>query len=297
MRTEPEVNVAEHLARASAIVDQALDRWMPPETAKPTDVHRSMRYSVFSGGKRLRPALALTVADALELPQAAVLPSACALELIHAFSLIHDDLPAMDDDDLRRGRPTNHKVFGEAVAILAGDALSTLAFEIVARHTPDPTVVPELIIELARATGTEGMIGGQILDITAEGKVPDERLVADIHLRKTAALLRASCTMPALAGRAGAAKVEALRRFGELLGHAFQVVDDILDETSSPEQLGKGTKKDRERGKITYPAAVGLDRSKEIARNMIDEALRALNGLDRGGQLRALARFVTDRSS
>ncbi len=296
MRTEPEVNVAEHLARASTFVDQALERWMPAETVKPGEVHRAMRYSVFSGGKRLRPALALTVGDALGIPREAVLPSACALELIHAFSLIHDDLPAMDDDDLRRGRPTNHKVFGEAVAILAGDALSTLAFEIVAEHTPDKGVVPDLVLELARATGTQGMIGGQILDLLAEGQTPDEKLVADIHLMKTAALLRASCTMPAIAGRAGAPTIAALRKFGDLLGHAFQIVDDILDETSSPEQLGKGTNKDRERGKMTYPAAVGLDRSKVIARNLIDEATRAVEALDRSGQLRALARFVADRS-
>lgn len=290
-RTAPEL-----LASASAAVDAALDRFLPPESAAPEEVHRAMRYSVFAGGKRLRPALALTAAEALGFPAETALPSASAVELIHAFSLIHDDLPAMDDDDLRRGRPTNHKVFGEAVAILAGDALSVFAFEALVTGTPDRAVAAELVLELARASGTAGMIGGQILDLAAERRTPDRAMVDEIHRLKTAALIRAACVMPAIAVRASADATERLRTFGELLGRAFQIADDVLDETSSPEELGKGTQKDRERGKMTYPALIGIERSVAEARRLRDEALAVVAPIDRRGELATLARFVVDRS-
>jgi geranylgeranyl diphosphate synthase type II len=285
------------IARVGGSIERELDRIMPRESDPPAEIHRAMRYSVFPGGKRLRPALSLLVAETLGIPEAAVLPSACALELIHAFSLIHDDLPAMDDDDLRRGRPTSHKVFGEAVAILTGDALSTLAFEIVARETPDKSTVAALVVELANASGTRGMIGGQVLDLLAEGREPKQALVDEIHQKKTAALLRSAAVMPAIAGKAPEAQCKALARFGELLGWAFQIVDDVLDETRSAEELGKGSHKDRERGKMTYPAAIGLSECMARARALGDQATREVAGLDRLGHLAALAAFVVDRTS
>jgi geranylgeranyl diphosphate synthase type II len=285
------------IARMSASVDRELERLLPREDEGPAAIHRAMRYAVFPAGKRLRPALALLVAETLGIPERAVLPSACALEMIHAFSLIHDDLPAMDDGDLRRGRPTIHRVFGEAVAILAGDALSTLAFEVVARETPDPSCVAALVVELANASGTRGMIGGQMLDLLAEGRQPEQSLVDEIHLKKTAALLRASAVMPAIAGGAPAATRAALARFGELLGWAFQIVDDVLDETSSPEALGKGSHKDRERGKMTYPAAIGLDGCLARARDLGARAAGEVAHLDRMGHLATLAGFVVERTS
>jgi geranylgeranyl pyrophosphate synthase len=283
------------LTDALRLTDAALDRTLPPEGDPPADVHRAMRYSVFSGGKRLRPALALTVGEALGLPHDVALPSACAVELIHAFSLIHDDLPAMDDDDLRRGRPTNHKVFGEAVAILAGDALSVFAFEALVRGTPNRAVAAELVLELAQASGTAGMIGGQILDLAAERRTPDRATVDEIHRLKTGALIRAACVMPAIAGRASEDVVAKLRTFGDLIGRAFQIADDVLDETSSPEELGKGTQKDRERGKMTYPALIGVAASAAEAGRLRDEALAVVAPLDRHGELATLARFVVAR--
>lgn len=285
------------IARANGIVEAELERLLPREDEPPAEVHRAMRYSIFPGGKRLRPALALLVGETLDIPLAHVLPSACALEMIHAFSLIHDDLPAMDDDDLRRGRPTNHKVFGEAVAILAGDALSTLAFEVVARDTPDRAIAADLVVELAVASGTRGMIGGQVLDLLAEGRTPKQGLVDEIHLKKTAALLRAAAVMPAIAGRAAPQSREALRRFGELLGWAFQIVDDVLDETSTSETLGKESQKDRERGKMTYPAVLGIDACRERAQALGARAIREVESFDRFGHLATIARFVVDRSS
>jgi geranylgeranyl diphosphate synthase, type II len=297
MTTKFRSDGAELIARVSGTVDRELDRLLPREDEVPAEIHRAMRYSVFPGGKRLRPALALLVAETLGIPERVALPSACALELIHAFSLIHDDLPAMDDDDLRRGRPTSHCVFGEAVAILAGDALSTLAFEVVARETPDKGTVSELVVELARASGTKGMIGGQMLDLLAEGRTPEQGLVDEIHLKKTAALLRAAAVMPAIAGRAPEETRRALTRFGELVGWAFQIVDDVLDETSSPEALGKGAHKDRERGKMTYPAAIGLPACNAKARELAAEAALQVSGLDRLGYLATLAGFVVERTS
>jgi geranylgeranyl pyrophosphate synthase len=284
------------IARVGAVVERELDRILPREDEAPAEIHRAMRYSVFPAGKRLRPAVALLVGETLGIPEADVVPSACALELIHAFSLIHDDLPAMDDGELRRGRPTSHKVFGEAVAILAGDALSTLAFEVVARHSPEGTA-GELVAELADASGTRGMIGGQMLDLLAEGRRPDQALVDEIHKKKTAALLRASAVMPAIAGRKPAPVRAALARYGELLGWAFQIVDDVLDETSSAEELGKGAQKDRERGKMTYPAAIGLDRCLARAAELKEAAVREVASIDRLGHLATLASFVVERTS
>jgi geranylgeranyl diphosphate synthase type II len=255
-----------------------------------------MRYSVLAPGKRLRPALCVLVGEMLGAERRQVLPSACALEMVHAFSLIHDDLPAMDDDELRRGRPTSHVAFGEAVAILAGDALACLAFETVARETPDKDLVPELVCELGRAVGTRGMIGGQILDLAAEGRPPDLDLVRAIHVRKTAALIRAASLMGAISARADLAVRETCARYGETMGLAFQVADDLLDETSTPEALGKSTRKDLERGKLTWPACAGLEASRKMAGALAEEAAQTIRPLDKNGDLAALARFVVART-
>ncbi len=285
------------LADGRARVDAALERWLPATSELPVRVHESMRYSTLAPGKRLRPVLALAVCETMGGREESILPSACALEMIHAFSLIHDDLPAMDDDDLRRGRPTNHVRFGEATAILAGDALCSLAFEVIAVHTPDPSAVADLVRELAVAVGTQGMIGGQIMDLENEGQPPRLDLVREIHRRKTAALLRAACRLGARAADASSADTAALSRFGEALGLAFQITDDILDETSTAAELGKGTKKDLERGKLTWPACVGLDASRQAASDHVEEAVLAIRHIDNSGSLESLARFVVSRNT
>ncbi len=289
--------VQDLLLRAAAAVDAELDHALPKAKDEPMRVHEAMRYSVFSGGKRLRPAIALAVGEALGLATNISVACGAAIELIHAFSLVHDDLPAMDDDDLRRGRPTNHKVYGEAVAILAGDALSVLAFEVLAQRLPAGPGLGAAVLELARASGTFGMIGGQILDLEAEGKSPTVPLVDRIHLMKTAALLRASATLPALAGGASQEAVDAMRAYGTALGLSFQIVDDVLDETSTPEELGKGTGKDRDRGKMTYPVAVGVEASLARAKTLAHEAALVAAPFDRTGALSALADFVVERRS
>jgi len=289
--------VQDLLIRAAAAVDTELDLALPRIGDEPKRIHEAMRYSVFSGGKRLRPAIAVAVAEALGISQQIAVTCGAAVELIHAFSLVHDDLPAMDDDDLRRGRPTNHKVYGEAVAILAGDALSVLAFEVLARRLPSGHGVGAAVLELARASGTLGMIGGQILDLEAEGQPPTVHLVDHIHLMKTAALLRAAATLPAFAGGASAEAIAAMTAYGTALGLSFQIVDDVLDETSTPEELGKGTGKDRDRGKMTYPVAVGVPASLARAKALADEATLVAAPFDRTGALAALASFVVERRS
>jgi geranylgeranyl diphosphate synthase type II len=285
------------LAEGAARIDRALEAWLPGASEVPSRVHEAMRYSALAPGKRLRPALALLVAEAMGGREEDVLPCACALELLHAFSLIHDDLPAMDDDELRRGRPTSHVRFGEAIAILAGDALCCLAFELVASRTPDPARAARLVQELARAAGTAGMIGGQVLDLESEGRPPELALVSEIHARKTAALLRAACRAGALsAGREGP-PLDAASRYGELLGLAFQITDDILDETATPAELGKGTRKDHKRGKLTYPACVGIPASREAAASLVAEAAELIGPHDPQGDLARLARYVAVRTA
>jgi geranylgeranyl diphosphate synthase type II len=289
------VDLDAFLALARAWVDAALDRWLPRADQEPRRLHEAMRYSIFAGGKRLRPAVALAACRAVGGRDDDALPAACALEMLHTYSLIHDDLPSIDDDDLRRGRPTCHVRFDEATAILAGDALQTHAFLVLARHTPRPEAARDLVLELAEAAGTTGMVGGEVADIEAEGKEPDCSVVERIHARKTAALLRAAAGMGGLAGGAGAGALERLRRYGAALGLAFQIVDDVLDETSDAATLGKSTGKDRQARKMTYPAAVGIEESLRRARALADEAKRALGGLDGSGILAALADFTVTR--
>lgn len=261
-----------------------------------------MRYSVFAGGKRLRPLLCMAAAEAVGLPPSAALRPACALELVHTYSLIHDDLPALDDDDLRRGRRTNHVVFGEDLAILAGDGLLTLAFECLAdpRAYPAPfrRHLPSAVHELALRAGWAGMVGGQVSDIRAEGTKPGLSRVLSIHRRKTGELLCASVRLPALLRGSSPRELHALTRYGSCAGLAFQIVDDILNETGDPRTLGKSAGSDRERGKSTYPAAVGLVRSRRAVDRLTKEAVASLRLFGRPAEpLRALALAMARRSS
>jgi len=289
-----------YLENRRAMVDAALDRVLPPETAAPPRIHEAMRYSVLAPGKRLRPILVIAGAEAVGGHAEAVLDTACALELIHAYSLIHDDLPAMDDDDYRRGRLTNHKVFGEAMAILAGDALLTLAFRLVAENAARvaPGAVGMVVAEVADAAGTDGMVGGQVVDIESEGKVISGEMLDYIHLHKTAALIRAALRVGALLGGAGVEQVEAISRAGQALGLAFQIVDDILDVEGSLAELGKSAGSDERKKKATYPSLHGLPASKQRARELIEETKRLLLPLGPAADpIRVLADFVFERRS
>jgi len=290
-----------YLEAHRVIVDAALDRVLPSEEIVPVNLHRAMRYSVLAPGKRLRPTLVIAGAEAVGGAAEAVLDTACALELIHAYSLIHDDLPAMDDDDYRRGRLTNHKVFGEAMAILAGDALLTLAFRLVADNAArlaDPRTVARVVADVADAAGTDGMVGGQVIDIESEGKDVGADTLEYIHRHKTAALIRVSLTAGATLAGGTPAQIDAVRRAGESLGLAFQIVDDILDVEGSLAELGKTAGSDVRKKKVTYPALLGLDASKRKARGLIDETKRLLEPLGPPAEpIRALADFVFERRS
>ena len=260
---------------------------------------QAIDYRLLAGGKRLPPALVLEPARACGAPSSSppAVAAAGAIELIHTFSLVHDDLPAMDDDDLRRGRPTSHKVFGEALAILAGDAMVTMAFHVLALDAP-PDIAAPLIIELASASGPAGMIGGQVLDIDGENQSLALPQLQEVHRKKTGALLTASCRLGAIAAgcTTGDSKLAAVTEFGRHLGLAFQIVDDILDVTSTPEQLGKATNKDAGRGKNTYPGLIGMEPSRKEAARQLTAALESLAPLGPGADgLRALARFVVER--
>lgn len=282
-----------------AEVNAALEQYLPPETTYPPEIHRAVRYSVFAGGKRLRPLLTLAAAEIFSVPRQHALPAACAIEMIHTYSLIHDDLPAMDNDDYRRGRPANHKVFGEALAILAGDALLTLAFEIVATQAaayfPAETVVA-LQREISRASGMAGMIGGQVVDILSEGKPAEAEILDYIHRHKTGALFRCCLRCGALMGQATPAELAALTAFADKVGLAFQIVDDILDITGTASELGKQTGSDVNRQKMTYPALYGLQQAQEKTDSLLEEALLLLEpfGTAAAG-LAALARQLVRR--
>ncbi|HEX2971000.1 MAG TPA: farnesyl diphosphate synthase [Tepidisphaeraceae bacterium] len=288
------------LKRDGEEVAQHFERVLARYTQAPPKLMEAIRYSLLAGGKRLRPALVLETYRACAEPQtsagyASALAAAGSLELIHTFSLVHDDLPAMDNDDLRRGRPTNHKVFGEAMAILAGDAMTTMAFELLAVGSA-PALGGRLVVELASASGPEGMIGGQVLDMEGEHKTLSLEQLRELHRRKTGALLTAAGRLGAIAAEASESKLNAITAFGQHLGLAFQIVDDLLDVTSTPEQMGKATHKDAEKGKNTYPVLLGMEASRQEAAKQLQAALDALNPLgDSGSALRALARFVVER--
>src|SRR5579864_790935 len=294
------MTLPDYIAARQKAVDAALDRWVPAESINPQTIHRAMRYSLFAGGKRIRPLLAIAAAEAVSDAPVGIESAACVLELIHTYSLIHDDLPALDNDDLRRGRPTCHKVFGDAMAILAGDALLTLAFEVLGKlERVDAERRISLVRELATASGTAGgMIGGQVNDIEGEGKFPTAHLLDSIHRAKTGALLRASVRMGAIYAGADDAQLAALSEFGEHIGLAFQIVDDVLDVEQPSEALGKTAGKDAQQRKITFPAVYGLERSREMAEQERIAAHLALRSFDdRAERLRELADFIVRRTA
>ena len=280
-------------------VDKALDRFLPKATAKPGTIHKAMRYSLFAGGKRMRPALVLAAAEACGGSHSAAMPLACAVECIHTYSLIHDDLPGMDNDDLRRGKPTNHKVFGEGIAILAGDALLTQAFEIAAscpgwkRYSPS-----DVVMEIAKASGSLQLIAGQVADLEGEGKKISRAQLRYIHERKTSALLACSVRLGGMSANCTPAQLEALTDFGYHVGLAFQVIDDILDVTQTSEQLGKTAGKDVKAQKATYPSIVGLEKSKVIAAELTAKAEAALKPFrGKAVALEAISDYLLKRQS
>jgi geranylgeranyl diphosphate synthase, type II len=278
-------------------VDAALQRLLPAETTPPVSIHRAMRYSVFAGGKRIRPILCLEAARVFDSHIELALHPACALEFIHTYSLIHDDLPALDNDDLRRGQPTCHKKFGEAIAILAGDGLLTLAFETIGAAPVAAERRATILSEVSKAAGTvNGMVGGQVADIEAEGKQVGPEMLEYIHRSKTAALICASVLSGALCAGAGESDVTRLRRFGERIGWAFQVTDDILDVEESSAALGKTAGKDAAQHKATYPALFGLEKSHQIARDLANDAIAELATYgERALRLREIAEFLVLR--
>ena len=280
-----------------SVVDAALERLLPAQTEPPSSVHTAMHYSVFAGGKRIRPILCLETARIFTSDVTPALHPACALEFIHTYSLIHDDLPALDNDDLRRGKPTCHKKFGEALAILAGDALLTLAFQTISATLAPSERCVSILSEVASAAGTiNGMVGGQVADVEAEGKRVDPQTLEYIHRSKTAALIRASITAGALCAGAGPEDVARLRRFGETIGWAFQVTDDILDVEESSAALGKTAGKDMAQQKATYPSVFGLERSHEIAKDLATKAIAELIPYaERASRLREIAEFLVLR--
>ncbi len=290
-----------YLQEECARVDAALDRFLPKETELPHSVHKAMRYSIFAGGKRVRPILMLAACQAVGGEKESALPAACAMEMIHTYSLIHDDLPAMDDDDFRRGNPTNHKVFGEAIAILAGDALLTEAFKLASDRRfsegCDPAGLLAVIHEIATCAGTYGMVGGQVVDMESEGAHDiDLATVQYIHTHKTGALIKASVVAGALLGGSAGQQLAAIIRYGEAAGLAFQIADDILDIEGTTEEIGKDAGSDVARGKATYPSVMGVAAAKAEAQAMMDEALRALEifGAE-ADPLRGIARYIVQR--
>ena len=280
-------------------IEEALDRLLPKEEAHPASIHKAMRYSVFAGGKRIRPILCLEAAAMFSENPVAAVSTGCALEFIHTYSLIHDDLPALDNDDFRRGKPTCHKVFGDAIAILAGDALLTLAFQTLAFVPVEPQRRLNILATIAQAAGTDrGMIGGQVADLEAEKKTPDVGTLEYIHRSKTAALIRASIVAGGMAGGATNEDIERLKCFGENIGWAFQVVDDILDVEESSAVLGKTAGKDQAQQKATYPALYGILQSRDIAADLAAKALSELDFYgERASRLRELAQFLVARRS
>jgi len=294
------MDLKKYLQEKRAVVDEALEAFLPEAEGPAVDVIKAMRYSLFAGGKRLRPILCMAGADTAGGEERAVLPVACALELIHTYSLIHDDLPVMDDDDLRRGKPTSHKVFGEAVALLAGDGLLTEAFRLMSATEPVGRVTPQAIIRvmglIGDAAGYRGMVGGQVVDIQSEGTRVSPELVRFIHTRKTGALITASVTSGAILGGGDPDQVAAITAYGEGIGLAFQISDDILDIEGDSETMGKGVGGDTQRGKATYPSVHGLPEAREMALEAVDGALEAIKIFDdRADPLRHIAKYIIER--
>jgi geranylgeranyl diphosphate synthase type II len=296
------MDITRYLEHKRKKVDHFLDSVVPAEDAPPTTLHKAIRYSLFAGGKRVRPILAIAACEAVERSSAPVLPFASALELIHTYSLIHDDLPAMDNDDYRRGKLTNHKVFGEAMAILAGDALLTMAFDLVSRpelvNGLDPTAQIRAIRELAVGSGDKGMVGGQVADIEAEGKDIDLATLESVHRWKTGMLIRASVRIGATVGGATPAQLDALTRYAEDIGLAFQIADDVLNVVGTREELGKDARTDASRGKKTYPSFFGVEGARKLAEERVASAIQQLKDFDaKADPLRELARYITARKN
>jgi geranylgeranyl diphosphate synthase type II len=296
------VDIQRYLQEQKALVDDALAQYLPGEENYPQAIFQAMRYSVFAGGKRLRPILAIAAAETIGGTAEDVLPVACALECIHTYSMIHDDLPALDNDDYRRGQLTNHKVFGEANAILAGDALLTFAFELMGDARRWKQFVPARVVrvmhEVAYAIGTFGMIGGQVVDLEMEGKDVDLPALQYIHAHKTGALIRISVGSGAILGGGAPAEVEALTHYGTHIGLAYQIMDDILDVRGDEQLMGKALRKDEERGKATFPGLMGLAESEARARAAVTAGVAALERFgERGAVLRSLAQFIIARET
>ena len=296
------MELKDYLDDRSALVDQALDRWLPGEGVLPHSLHQSMRYSIFAGGKRLRPILMIAASEAVGGSAQQVLHAACALEMIHTYSLVHDDLPAMDDDDFRRGRPTNHKTYGEATAILAGDALLTEAFRLLADADANRLIAPATVLRVielvARYAGSQGMVAGQVVDMESEGKEIDFPTLEYIHTHKTGGLILASVKVGALLGGGSDEQIAALTRFGGAAGLAFQIADDILDVVGNQAELGKDVGSDQARGKVTYPALLGLAEARQRANELCDLAVESLAPLGTAAEpLQVLARYIVDRNS
>jgi len=291
------VNLKRYLVARQQEVDRALDRFLPKASVAPATIHKAMRYSLFAGGKRLRPILCLAASEACGGKISAALPHACAVECIHTYSLIHDDLPSMDNDDLRRGRPTCHKVFGDGIAILAGDALLTIAFEIATNAKPVSRYdLRDIFREITEAAGSRKLIAGQVADLEAEGRRLRRAEVRSIHENKTAALLTTSIRLGAMSANATTKHLAAVTAFGRALGLAFQVIDDILDVTQTSEKLGKSAGKDLTAQKATYPVVIGLEKSRAEARRLTTQAHRALESLGKNAAvLRALADYLLAR--
>ena len=297
MSAKTQFNLQQFLATRTKTVNAALDKFLPNDKTRPATIHKAMRYSLFAGGKRMRPALCLAAAAACGGREADALPLACAVECIHTYSLIHDDLPAMDNDDFRRGKPTNHKVFGDGIAVLAGDALLTQAFEIAAQSRGWPRYTHrDLILEIAKASGSLQLVAGQVADLEGEGRKLSVDELRYIHERKTSALLCCSVRLGGMSANCTAAQLKALTDFGYHVGLAFQVIDDILDVTQTSEQLGKTAGKDTQAQKATYPAIVGLEKSRQIAEQLTAKAFAALKIFKgKAVALEALAEFLLKR--
>lgn len=292
------MSLEQYLKETSKRVEAALDQLVPQKSQYPGVLFDAMRYSLFAGGKRLRPALALATVEALGGDTEAALPVACSLEMIHTYSLIHDDLPAMDDDDFRRGKPTNHKVYGEAVAILAGDALLTQAFQVLGnlKCPGREAVLLRIVGELATASGSVGMVAGQVADMESEGKKAEGETLAFIHAHKTGALLSASVRMGALYAGASEEQLQALTTYAQRIGLAFQIVDDILDVVGEAEKLGKAVGADAAHSKATYPVLYGLDESRAMVRRLTEEAHQALRSVPlNGDRLHQIADWLVTR--
>jgi geranylgeranyl diphosphate synthase type II len=289
-----------YLKDKQKLIDQALKDFFPQAQGPAATVIQAMQYSLFAGGKRLRPILCLAGAESVGAQSQALLPIACSLELIHTYSLIHDDLPAMDNDDLRRGRPTNHKVFGEAVALLAGDGLLTEAFRLMAQMTLPDWIPPRALLRsiglIATAAGYQGMVGGQTVDMEFTGKKVDADLLLFLHTHKTGALITAAVAAGAVLGGGNEAEIRALTDYGQAIGLAFQIADDILDVEGDSTEMGKAVGGDARKQKITYPAVVGLEQSKKRTKELIAQALAALDSFaQRGEPLRLLAHYIIER--